>query len=82
MYFCASGLLKSVLSKSRHITLHGLWKAVQEELVKIPLPELQKALLSWELQCRKVIQNKRYRTKHLKYKYFMHNSCVSTAKIV
>ncbi|GBM94110.1 hypothetical protein AVEN_237384-1 [Araneus ventricosus] len=31
MDFCASGLLKSALSKRRPTTLCGLWKGVQEE---------------------------------------------------
>ena len=55
MDFCAFGLLKSALSKRPLITLTGLWKAVQEEWDRIPLLTLQKALLSWKLQCRKIV---------------------------
>ncbi|GBM30624.1 hypothetical protein AVEN_18316-1, partial [Araneus ventricosus] len=50
MNFCAFGLLKCALSKNRPTTLCGLWKAVQEEWDKIPLPILQMALLSWKLR--------------------------------
>lgn len=71
MDFCAFGLLKSALSKRRPKTLTGLWKAVQEEWDRIPLLTLQKALLSWKLRCRKIVQNKGCQIEHLKHKNFM-----------
>ena len=71
MDFCASGLLKSALSKRRPTTLTGLWKAVQEESDRIPLLTLQKALLSWKLQCPKIVQNKGYQIEYVKHKNFM-----------
>ncbi|GBL80922.1 hypothetical protein AVEN_26330-1 [Araneus ventricosus] len=46
--FCAFELLKFALSERRPTTLCGLWKVVQEERDKIPLPIIQKALLSWK----------------------------------
>ncbi|GBN22087.1 hypothetical protein AVEN_116096-1 [Araneus ventricosus] len=77
MNFCAFELLKCVLSKRRPSTLCGLWKAVQEEWNKIPLPILQKELLSRKLRCRKIVKNKGYQPEHLKYK----NLCKLVLKI-
>ena len=71
MDFCALGLLKSALSKRLPKTLTKLWKAVQEEWDRIPLLMLQKALLSWKLWCRKIVQNKGCQIEHLKHKNFM-----------
>ena len=70
MDFCAFGLLKTALFK-RRTTLTGLWKAVQEEWDRILLLTLQKALLSWKLQYRKIIQNKGYKTERVKHKKYV-----------
>lgn len=54
MDFCGFGLLKRALASRRVTTVRGLWKACQEEWLKIPLPVLQRSLLQWKLRCRAI----------------------------
>jgi len=51
---CAFGLLKRALGKRRPRTIYGLW--CLEDWDKISLVTLQRALLSWKLRCRAIVQ--------------------------
>ncbi|KFM66675.1 hypothetical protein X975_06438, partial [Stegodyphus mimosarum] len=70
MDFCAFERLKTALSERCPKALTGLWKAVREEWDKIPFLTLHKALLSWKLRYRKIVQNKGSQIEHLKRKNF------------
>lgn len=74
-------LLKRKFSKHPSTKIHGLWKAIQEEWDKIPVPKLQNGLLC-QFRCRNIIQKNCYQIKYLKLNYVMLNISVSAMKIV
>ena len=52
------GYLKSKVNKRAVTTINGLKKVIQEELSKIPLEMVERALRSWPKRCRQVYYNK------------------------
>ncbi|GBN07980.1 hypothetical protein AVEN_110779-1 [Araneus ventricosus] len=62
--YCAFGMFTRDLSKPKSAMIDELWKIVADEWKSIPLEILRKALLSWKLRCRLIVQKKGYQMKH------------------
>lgn len=52
------GYLKKRLNRKKVTTIDGLKKAIRDELKKVPLDMINRALRSWPKRCRKVYYNK------------------------
>ena len=71
MVYCAYGLLKRALSKSKPTTIYGLRKVVEEKQKSMALEILRKALLLWKSLLKLVVQEQGCQI-GLKKKYSLH----------
>lgn len=63
---CFHTHMKQVKKNSEFFTI-----SLDNIFKKASLPKVQKALLSWRLQCITVVQPKGYQTDYSKHKYFL-----------
>ena len=67
MDFCAFGLLKRALSHRRPRTIEGLWKACQEEWLRLDMTTLRASLLQWKLRCRAIAKMQGHQIEHSRW---------------